>query len=183
MTKFWVKKYKAHTKYIWAQTGTNKYESAAYTGPPHSVTGSINDDNETYISALEEAVARLTTEKETAFATTTVTGSTPSTDLGKSMLHDFRQQLLTDVKTEMTKVLAAATLAATAGAETPTGTSTGTIKGRGRGRTKGSDLPVCPHCGKNGRHKPEDCFSLPANAGKKPANFIDGKYVTEKKAE
>ena len=183
VTKFWVKKYKAHTKYIRAQTSANDYESAAYTGHPHNVAGSSNDDNETYISALEEAVTRLTTEKESAFAATKATGSTPSTDLGKSMLHDFKQQLLTDVKNEMTKILAAATAAATAGAETPTGTSTGTIKGRGRGRTKGSDLPVCPHCGKNGRHKPEDCFSLPANAGKKPANFIDGKYVTEKKAE
>ena len=183
VTKFWVKKYKAHTKYIRAQTSANDYESAAYTGPPHNVAGSSTDDNETYISALEEAVTCLTTEKESAFAATKATGSTPSTDLGKSMLHDFKQQLLTDVKNEMTKILAAATAAATAGAETPTGTSTGTIKGRGRGRTKGSDLPVCPHCGKNGRHKPEDCFSLPANAGKKPANFIDGKYVTEKKAE
>ena len=53
VTKFWVKKYKAHTKYIWAQTSANDYESAAYTGPPHNVAGSINDDNETYISALE----------------------------------------------------------------------------------------------------------------------------------
>ena len=113
------------------------------------------------------------------------TGSTPSTDLGKSMLHKFRQQLLTDVKTEMTKVLAAATVAATAGAGTPTAATTGASSngGRGRRRKNGADLPVCPHCGKNGRHKPEDCFSLPANAGKKPANFIDGKYVTEKKKE
>ena len=92
---------------------------------------------------------------------------------------------MTDVKNEMTKVLAAATAAATAGANTPTAATTGAESngGRRRGRKNGSDLSVCPHCGKNGRHKPEDCFSLPANAGKKPANFINGKYVTEKKAE
>ena len=147
------------------------------------MAGSINDDNETYISALEEAVNRLTTEKESAFAATKATGSTPSTDLGKSMLHDFKQQLLTDVKNEMTKILAAATAAATAG--TPTAATTGASSkgGKGRGRNNGAELPKCPHCGKNGRHKPEDCFSLPANAGKKPENFIDGKYVTEKKTE
>ena len=183
VTKFWVKKYKAHTKYIRAQTSANDYESAAYTGPPHNVAGSSKDDNETYISALEEAVTCLTAEKESAFTATKATGSTPSTDLGKSMLHDFKQQLLTDVKNEMTKILAAATAAATAG--TPTAATTGASSkgGKGRGRNNGAELPKCPHCGKNGRHKPEDCFSLPANAGKKPANFIDGKYVTEKKTE
>ena len=53
VTKFWVKKYKAHTKYIWAQTGANDYESAAYMGPPHSIARSVNDNDETYISALE----------------------------------------------------------------------------------------------------------------------------------
>ena len=108
MTKFWVKKYKSHTKYIRAQSGANEYERAAYTVPPHSVVGSINDDNETYISSLEEMVARLTTEKEAAFAAKMVTGSTPSTDLEKNILQDLWQQLLTEMKREMTKVLAAA---------------------------------------------------------------------------
>jgi hypothetical protein len=46
-----------------------------------------------------------------------------------------------------------------------------------------SNLPLCPHCGKNGKHKPDNCFLLPANACKKLANFIDGKFVYEKKVE
>jgi hypothetical protein len=46
-----------------------------------------------------------------------------------------------------------------------------------------SNLPLCPHGRKNGKHKPDDCFSLPANVGKKPENFIDGKFVYEKKVE
>ena len=29
-------------------------------------------------------------------------------------------------------------------------------------------------------HKPEDCFMLPANATKKPANFIEGWFVNMK---
>ena len=119
VTKFWVKKYKAHTKYIRAQSGANDYESAAYTGPLHTVARSINNGNETYNSALEETVARLTTEKELAFAATKATGSTPSTDLGKSMLHDFKHNLLMVVKNEMTKVLTAATVAEKAGSKTP----------------------------------------------------------------
>ncbi len=49
----------------------------------------------------------------------------------------------------------------------------------------GTDMEATshPHCGTNGKHKPDDCFLLPANAGKKPANFIDGKFVYEKKVE
>jgi hypothetical protein len=55
--------------------------------------------------------------------------------------------------------------------------------GRLHGRRNGSNLPLCPRCRKNGKHKPDNCFSLPAKAGKKPANFIDGKFVYEKKVE
>jgi hypothetical protein len=36
---------------------------------------------------------------------------------------------------------------------------------------------------KNGKYKADDCFLLAANMGKKPANFIDGKFVYEKKGE
>ena len=45
VTKLWIKKYKAHMKYIWAQAGANEYEDAAYTGPPTSIARSVNDDN------------------------------------------------------------------------------------------------------------------------------------------
>jgi hypothetical protein len=55
--------------------------------------------------------------------------------------------------------------------------------GKERWRKTRSDLPLCPHCKRNRKHKPEDCFSLPANADKKPANFIDRRYVNGKKKE
>jgi hypothetical protein len=51
------------------------------------------------------------------------------------------------------------------------------------GRRNRSNLPLCSHCGKNEKHKPDNCFLLPANTGKKLANFIDGKFVYEKKVE
>jgi hypothetical protein len=40
-----------------------------------------------------------------------------------------------------------------------------------------------PTAEKNEKYKPDNCFSLPANAGKKARNFIDGKFVYEKKVE
>ena len=86
-----------------------------------------------------------------------------------------------EMKSELTKILALATYAATAGAGTPRAATPEAGK-RGR-KHDGLDLLVGPHCGKNGKNKPEDCFSLPANAGKKPATFTDGNFVTEKKAE
>ncbi len=55
--------------------------------------------------------------------------------------------------------------------------------GHWRGCKNGSNLPLCPHCGKNGKHKPDYCFLLPANANKKPANLIYRKFVYEKKVE
>ncbi len=97
-----------------------------------------------------------------------------------------------EMKNKMAKVLAAATTAA----KTGTGNGGGVTGGGGtggvgagggtghwHGRKNGSNLPLCPCCRKNGKHKPDDCFLLPANAGKKPANFIDGKFVYEKKVE
>ncbi len=94
------------------------------------------------------------------------------------------------MKIEMAKALATTTTAAKArtgnggggtGGGGMEGIGTGGGTGRSRGRRNGSDLPLCPHCGKNGKHKPDNCFLLPANTGKKPANFIDGKFVYEKK--
>ncbi len=63
------------------------------------------------------------------------------------------------------------------------GVSAGGDTGRRHGRKNGSNLSLCTHCQKNGTHKPDDCFALPANAGKKPANFINGRFVHQKKAE
>ncbi len=96
------------------------------------------------------------------------------------------------MKIEMVKIWAAAATAAKAG----TGNGGGGTGGCGmggvgagggtgclRGRRNESNLPLCPHCGKNGKQKSDDCFLLPANAGKKLANFIDGKFVYEKTVE
>jgi hypothetical protein len=63
------------------------------------------------------------------------------------------------------------------------GVGTGGGTGCSCGHRNGSNLPLYPHCRENGKHKPDNCFLLPANAGKKPANFIDGKFVYEKKVE
>ncbi len=99
---------------------------------------------------------------------------------------------MTEFKNEMAKVLAAAAAAAKVGTGNrgggTGGSGTGEVgardgTGHWRGCKNGSNLPLCPHCGKNGKHKPDNCFLLPANAGKKPANFIDGKFVYEKKVE
>ena len=153
--------------------GANDYKSATYAGSPHSIAGSVNDDNETYISALEETVARLTTEREAAFAAKMVTGSTPSTDLGKSVLHEFRQQLWTEMKSKMKKILAAATSAATAGAGTPSAATPGARNsgGHGHGRKNGLDLPVCPHCGKKWQAQTRGLF-LPAGKCRKEASKL-----------
>ena len=79
----------------------------------------------------------------------------------------------------MTKVQVAATTAATTGGNTSGGNNVG---GGGRRKAQG-ELTLCPHFNKKGTHKPEDCFMLPANATKKPANFIDGRYVNQKNKE
>ena len=92
-----------------------------------------------------------------------------------STLNNFCLKLMTEVKNEMKKVLAAATTAATTSGNTGGGNNSG-----GRRRTRG-EIKLCPHSNKKGTNKPEDCFMLPANAAKKPANFINGRYVNQKK--
>jgi hypothetical protein len=67
--KFWVKKYKAHNTYQQTQAVANQYKSAAYAGPPLNEEA-VGNDNATYISALEETVAHLAMERETAYAAT-----------------------------------------------------------------------------------------------------------------
>ncbi len=169
----------------------NEYKSTAYAGPPTSGTSSIGTNNETYISALGEMLARLTMECELAFAVATRSAKrTPSNMLATNRMNDFCQQLMMEMKNEMATVLLAVTTAAKAGTgNRGSGTGGGGTGGVGagggtghwHGHKNGSNLPICPHCGKNGKHKPEDCFLLPANVGKKPANFVDGKFVYEKK--
>jgi hypothetical protein len=193
VTKFWVKKYKAHNTYNRLQAIANEYKSVAYAGPPTSSAGSIANNDDTYISVLEETLARLTMECELEFSVTNRAAErTPSNTLATNIMNEFCQQLMTEMKNEIAKVLAAVTTAAKAGTGNGGGGTGGGGTGRvgagggtGRlcGRRNGSDLPLCPHCGKNGKHKPDDCFLLPANAGKKLANFIDGKFVYEKKVE
>jgi hypothetical protein len=74
----------------------------------------------TYISALEETVARLATERETAYAatnaaTTKAATMSPGDTLAATTLNDFQNQLLTKMRNEMKKVLVAAMTAAATG--------------------------------------------------------------------
>ncbi len=55
---YWIKKYKAHKKYNRDQEGTNESESAAFAVPPPSNAISVGNDYDTYVSALEETIAR-----------------------------------------------------------------------------------------------------------------------------
>ncbi len=135
----------------------------------------------------------LITERELAFAVNTRSAKrTLSNTLATNTINYFCQQLMTEMKNEMAKVLAAATTAANPGTSNggggtggggTGGVGAGGGTGRLPGRRNGSNLPLCPHCGKSGKHKPDDYFLLPANMGKNPANFIDGKFVYEKKVE
>ncbi len=116
-------------------------------------------------------------EREMAYAatnaaTTKVAAMSPGDTLAANTLNDFQNQLLMEMRNKMKKVLAAATTAAATGRGTREG-DTAKDGGKERWRKTRSDLPLCPHCKRNGRHKPEDCFSLPVNGDKKPANFID----------
>jgi hypothetical protein len=184
--KFWVKKYKAHNTYQHTQAVANQYKSGAYAGPPTNKEAVGNDDA-TYISALKEMVARLTTEQETAYAATNAAtpksaAMSPGNTLAANTLNNFLNQLLMEMRNEMKKVLEAATTAAATGSGARGG-DTAKEGGKECWRKTRSDLPLCPHCKRNGKHKPEDCFSLPANADKKPTNFIDGRYLNGKKKE
>jgi hypothetical protein len=156
--------------------------------PDHHPTRKPSEiDDATYISALEETMARLAMEWETAYAATNaatakVTAMSPGNTLATNTLNDFQNQLLAEMRNGMKKVLVAATTAAATGSGNR-GEDTAIDGGKERWRKTRSDLPLCPHCKRNGKHKPEDCFSLPVNADKKPANFIDGRYVDWKKKE
>ncbi len=186
MIKFWVKKYKAHNTYQQTQAVANQYKSMAYAGPPPNEEAVENDDA-TYISALEKTVACLTAEQEMAYAatnaaTTKAAAMSPGNTLATNTLNDFQNQLLTEMRNEMIKVLVAAMTAVATGSGAGRG-DTAKDGGKECWRKTRSDLPLCPHCKRNGKHKPEDCLSLPANADKTPANFIDRRYINGKNKE
>ncbi len=155
----------------------------AYARPPPNEEAIKNDDA-TYISALEETVARLATEREMAYAATNAATAkaaamSPGNTLAANTLNDFQNQLLTEMRNEMKKVLVAAMTAAATGSGARRG-DTAKDGGKERWCKTRSDLPLCPHCKRNGKQKPEECFSPPANADKKPTNFINGRYVNGK---
>ncbi len=192
--KFWVRKYKADNTYQQTQAVANQYKSVAYVEPPPNKEAVRNDDAN-YISALEETVACHATERETAYAainaaTTKAAAMPPGDTLAANTLNDFQNQLLTKMRNEMKKVLAGNFSKFEKIPEY--GAATGSGAGRGDTAKDGgkecwcktrSDLPLCPHCKRSGKHKPEDRFSVPANINKKRANFIDGRYVNGKKKE
>jgi hypothetical protein len=138
-------------------------------------------------------LARLTTERESTLAVNTRSAKRISSNtLATNTMNDFCQQLMTEMKHEMAKVLDVAMTAAKAGTGNRGGgtegggmggVGAGGVTGCSRGSKNGSNLPLCPHYGKNGKHKTDDCFSLPASMRKKQANFIGGKFVYEKKVE
>jgi hypothetical protein len=110
VTKFWVKKYKAHNTYNQLQAIANEYKSVAYAGPPTSSAVSIANEDETYNSVLKETLVHLTTERESAFTVTNRAAErTPSNTLATNTMNEFCQQLMTEMKNEMAKVLAAVT--------------------------------------------------------------------------
>jgi hypothetical protein len=171
VNKLWAEAYKAHTTYIRSKTGANEYESAAYAGTVPTNLSTAGYDNESYTSTLKETVARLMTEcKEALTLSTRATTTTPAMSATPT---DLRQQIMTDVKTKMIKVVAAAMAAAKA---TDTNTPDGSgIGGRGGGGSRNrkkqivdTSLPKCPNCRKHGTHKPNDA--------KIPSNFVDGKF-------
>jgi hypothetical protein len=114
-------------------------------------------------------LAYLTMEHELAFAVTTRSAKwTASNMLTTITMNDFCQQLMTEMKNEMNKILAAVTTAAkmstdnrgcgTGGGGTGA-VGTGGNTGRRHGRKNGRNFPLSPHCGKNRMHKPDNCFA------------------------
>jgi hypothetical protein len=160
-----VKKYKTHNTYTRLQAIVNENESATYAGPPTSSSGFISTNNETYIPALKEMLACLMTEHESAFAVTTrAANRTPINMLATSLKNDFCLRLMTEMKMkwqrywqwqrqQQRRVPALEELALEAVALEK-------LAQCGRGHKNGSGLPLCPHCGKNGKYKPCNRFSL-----------------------
>jgi hypothetical protein len=163
---YWVKKYKSHKKFNRDQAATNEYESAAFTNqPPSVVTPTVGQDYDTYVLALEDVIARQLVDREDALTVNTTVP--PNVSL---------PEIMAAMRKEMTAIMATMAASNTGGGGTGGGTGGG--KGKGRSKRDYENMPECPHCKKKAMHKPEDCFSLPANADKmKKANFVDGKFV------
>jgi len=169
---YWVKKYKAHKKFNRDQSATNEYESAAYTmePPPNSVPTEVD----TYVSALEDIIARQMVDREDALTINTTTAT-----LATSMA-----SLAAEVSRLATLV---STLTATNGGGGGGSGGGGGGGGGGRRRGKrgkdkdGNPLPNCPNCNKPATHAPDDCFSLAKNEEKrKAAGFENGKFTNKK---
>ena len=77
---------------------SNQYKSTAYSGPPPNITVAAGNNDATYISALEETVKQLATERKNACATTTKPTLSPGDASMASTLNDFRTQLMTEVE-------------------------------------------------------------------------------------
>lgn len=187
VTTYWVKKYKAHKKFNRDQSATNEYESAAFTmvSPPPS---EVPPDYDTYVSALEDVIARQLVDREDAL--TINTAATTATTSTASMANLMAE--VTRLTTLVTTMAAANGGGGGGGAGGGGGDSGAGGGGGGGGRRRkyqygkdknGNDLPKCPNCNKPATHKAEECFSLPKNEEKKKAaGFVDGKF-TKKKEE
>ena len=137
--------------------------------PPSVVMPNGGHDYDTYVSALEDVIARQLVDCEDALTVNTTT--TPTV---------LPTEIMAAKKKEMTAMMATMAASSNGGAAGGSGTGNGTGGGKCKGRVKRDyeNMPECPHCTKKAMHKPEDCFSLPANADKmKKANFVDGRFV------
>ena len=173
-----MKKYKAHKKFNRDQSATNEYESAAFTmsAPPPS---EVPPEYDTYVSALEEVIARQMVDREDALTVNT-TATTATTSMASIMAEMNRL-------TALVATLATTKVGGNGGGGGTDGGDGGAKPGRRRnqyGKDKdGNALPKCPHCNKPATHKADDCFSLPKNEEKmKAAGFANGKF-TKKKEE
>ncbi len=75
---YWVKKYKAHKKINCDQSATNEYESAAFTmQPPSVVTPLIRNKYDTYVTALEDSLAKQLVDCKDALTVSTTATHAP----------------------------------------------------------------------------------------------------------
>ena len=80
--EYWVKKYKAQKKFNRDHAATNEYESAAYTTEPQPSV--VPPEVNTYVSALEEIIARQLVDREDALTINTTT-TTPTVNMASLM--------------------------------------------------------------------------------------------------
>jgi hypothetical protein len=169
VTTYWVKKYKAHKKFNRDQSATNEYESAAYTTdpPPNSVPTEVD----TYVSALEDIIARQMVDREDALTINTTT-ATPATSMAGLAAHGRSQSfgnLGIYIDGNQWRWRRWPLAEGVAGSEERTRMETH------------YQLPKCSNCNKPATHAPDDCFSLAKNKEKrKAAGFENGKFTNKK---